>query len=139
MSEHEERVSFLNWGLMSRLASLTIKVSLLWGTVTFILQDKPVVGLICFLGFLALLAVSVAASMSAQLKLISVMVEAGVKRVLIGDVVGRPNPGQIDRMLRCTCDECQEIRDRFGLPDRVSLDSLLTADEEDEERELMEN
>lgn len=132
----------ININLLITLVFFTVVASLLWGTVYFITGDNPVpgiTGIICFLGFLGLMVMGLIHVGIVQLRYIRDYVEAGVQRFIIKDMLGRPNPGQIDRVLTCECDKCLELRQRFNLPDRTGMPSLLTPDEESEEADILEN
>ena len=141
MSEYEEKVAekvaFVSYELLLRLFYITTQVALVWGTISFIMDDNPIAGITCFLGFLSIGVMVMARFALNLLSRIGVMVEAGLKRTLLDEIGGRPTPNQIDRLLRCDCDECQEMRERFELPNRILFDSLLTEMEEQDEAEAI--
>jgi hypothetical protein len=137
MSEYEEEVQgIINRELLIRLLYLSVQFGLIWGTIRFIMIGNSLAGLTCFLGFLGLGVLIMSKLALNLLSRLNVLVEVGVKRSFFDKTLGRPNPGQIDRLLRCECDECQEMRDRFELPNRIDLNSLLTEMEEEDDAQM---
>lgn len=132
--DHEEKTGMFDRELLVRLLYLSVQFGLIWGTIRFIMVGNPIAGMTCFLGFLGLGVLIIAKFALNFLHRISVMIELVARRSFLEEEVGRPSASQLDRLLRCDCPDCQEIRDRFGLPDRIDGSSLLTDKEQQEER-----
>lgn len=136
MEYEEEAQGIINRELLLRLLYISAQVGLIWGTIRFIMVGNSLAGLTCFLGFLGLGVLIMSKIALNLLSRLNVLVEIAVKRSFFEEMLGRPNPGQLDRLLRCECDDCQELRDRFELPNRIALNSLLTEMEKEDDAQM---